>query len=74
MTFKYKDDTVKKEYEVVYLDNTDYKCFTYIEAYSERQAEFFVKKKYPRCQRILSVIELREIPNEDGKQLEMDFS
>lgn len=74
MIFKYKDDAVKKEYEVVYLDKTDYKCFTYVKAYSEKQAEYFVKNKYPNCQRVLRVVELREIPDDNGKQLEMDFN
>ena len=75
MTFKYKDDAVKSEYEVVYLsnDDSDYKSYTYVTAYSAKQAEYFVKKKYPNCYRILSVNQLKEIPDENGKQLMMDI-
>ena len=74
MQFKYKDDAVRSEYEVVYLDNNDNKVFTYVKAYSEKQAQFYVQKQRPDCYRVLRVSQMREIPDEQGKQLEMDFN
>lgn len=74
MQFKYKDDAVRSEYEVVYLDNNDNKVFAYVKAYSERQAQFYVAKNYKDCYRVVSVEEIREIDNGQGKQIMMDFS
>ena len=74
MQFKYKDGAVRSEYEVVYLDNNDNKVFTYVKAYSEKQAQFYVQKRRPDCYRVLRVSQIREIPDEQGKQLEMDFN
>lgn len=75
MKFIYKtDDVVKSEYEVVYLDKNDNKIFTYVIAYSEKQAQFYVTKKYPDCYRVLRVNQIREIPDDQGKQMEMDFN
>lgn len=73
MQFKYKDDAVRSEYEVVYLDNNDNKIFAYVKAYSEKQAQFYVQKQRPDCYRVLYIEKIREIPDEQGKQLEMDF-
>ena len=74
MQFKYKDDAVRSEYEVVYLDNNDNKVFDYVKAYSGKQAQFYVQKKRPDCYRVLRVSQIREIPDEQGKQLEIDFN
>lgn len=73
MIFKYKDDPVQYEYEVRYLDKDDEEFYTYINAYSERQASYKVRELYLNCSRVISVEEIREIPNKHGKQLEMDF-
>lgn len=73
MEFDYKADAVKYEYEVVYLDKVDDKCFAFVDAYSEKQAMYLVKKLYKNCERIVRVSRLKEIPPKDGKQLVMKF-
>lgn len=73
MTFKYKDDAVEYEYEVKYLDKNNEEFYTYVNAYSERQASYKVREYNPHCSRVISVEEVKEIPNKQGKQLEMDF-
>ena len=73
MQFIYDDNSVRSEYEVVYLDNEDDKVSAYVKAYSEKQAEFYVRKKRPDCYKVLRVTKLREIPDPQGKQLKMDI-
>lgn len=73
MNYIYNTDATRNEYEVVYLDNNDNKVFAYVKAYSEKQAEFYVKKKKLDCYRILRVTKLREIPDPQGKQIMMDL-
>ena len=73
MIYKYKDDAVQYEYEVKYLDKNDIEFFTYINAYSERQASYKVRELHPNCSKVVSVEEIREIPSKYGKQIEMDF-
>jgi hypothetical protein len=45
-----------------------------VEAYSEKQAQFYIAKNYKDCYRVVSVEEIREIDNGQGKQVMMDFS
>lgn len=73
MNFKYVDDATRSEYEVIYLDNNDAKVAAYVKAYSEKQAEFYVRKKRPDCYRVVRVTKLKEIPDPQGKQIMMDF-
>lgn len=65
--FKYKEESIKYTYEVIYLDKIDDKCFAYVDAYSDKQARYMVKKLYPNCVTILKVTQLNEIPNPQGK-------
>ena len=74
MTFTYKDDAVKNEYEVKYDDGSNIPVSTFVTAYSKKQAEFYVKKNYPNCKRVIDVIQIKEIPDEQGKQIEMNFN
>lgn len=74
MKFIYNTDSQKYEYLVRYIDQDDFVNTTYVEAYSEKQAQFYVAKNYKDCYRVVSVEEIREIDNGQGKQVMMDFS
>ena len=72
MRFKYKDDAVKYEFETKRLDKHDDIVTAYLTGYSEKQIEHYLMKTYP-ADRILEINQLREIPSDNGKQIEMDF-
>ena len=73
MEFRYIKDAVKYEYKVKYLDASDAVVTTYINAYSEKQAIYLIKKLRKGVYKILDVEEMREIPDENGQQVAMDF-
>lgn len=74
MELKFKDDPIKYEWEVKYLDKSDMITTTYIEGYSERQVRYRFNRfhRNENCN-IISVEKFREIPPKDGKQLTLDI-
>ena len=73
MTFKYKEETTKYEYEIKFLDKADDVVTTYITAYSDKQALYKMKHLRNDVVRVIEINKLREIPDGQGKQLEMDI-
>ena len=63
------NEQLKNEYEVCYLDYKDHKYFTYIDAYSEKQALLILRKTTKGVRRVVYINCIKDHSQDDGEQL-----
>lgn len=65
------NEQLKNEYEICYLDYKDHKYFTYIDAYSEKQAALIFRKTNKHVKKIVYIDCIKDHSQDDGEQLKL---